>query len=39
MCAWLKKINLGNENMQLHYIRSKVIEKKITIKITILILE
>lgn len=39
MCAWLKKIDLGNENIQLHYIRSRVIEKKITIKITILILE
>lgn len=34
-----KKIYLGNKNIQLHYIRSRVIEKKITIKITILILE
>jgi len=34
-----KKMNLGNENIQLHYIRSRVIEKKITIKMTILIID
>lgn len=32
-------MNLGNENIQLHYIRSRVIEKKITIKMTILIID